>query len=422
MPQSVSDHGPGPVASDIDFGTQTYFEAPWRSLRSIAEVDPIYWSDRLQGWVVTRHADVKAGYADRRLSAERMELYLRALPGDPRARYPDLVKYHTINVAFMDHPSHLRVRTLMMKTFSRRQIDNLRPAIIGIITDVLDEAERLGTFDLVEVVSAQVPARVIQAILGVPGSMTVEFFSLATTIMRAMGSVQPTADAMRDANEAFVTLNQIFRRLIAQRREEPTDDVLSALVHARDADDRLSEDELLAACQAIIEAGIETTGHMLAICVDHVASDPNLRSRVMSSVDDALSVVDELLRFPGLVMGMTRIVKEPFEWHGKALQAGQIVFLMNGAGNVDPDVFDRPEIINPNRKNDASLSFGPGLHHCIGRSLARSELSEFLHAAFTRFHVSVVQEGRTYVNSYVIRGYNRLEVRFAPVREARLRQ
>jgi pimeloyl-[acyl-carrier protein] synthase len=402
---------------DIPFDTQAYLSAPWRFLRRIAQVEPLFWSDKLEGWVVTRHPDVKAAFADSRLSAARMEMYLRALPGDPAARFSELVKYHLLGVDFMDDPAHRRVRLLMMKAFGRRQVEGLKPMIAEIIVDVLNKAEEAREFDFIDLVSSKLPTRVIQGMLGVPASMTGEFFRSASAVIRAVGSVRPSEDAMAQADAAIRRLNAIFSGLIDERRSAPTEDVLSLLVRARDADDRLSEDELLAACHSIIEAGAETTAHMLAVATNYVATRPGLRILVEKGVEDALRVVDELLRFPGLVMGITRSVKEPFEWHGKRLEAGQIIFMMNGAANVDPAVFKDPETIDPGRNNQASLSFGPGLHHCIGYFLARAELAEFLHAAFTRFDIQVLQTAILFIDSYVFRGYKELQVRFTPKAE-----
>jgi cytochrome P450 len=401
-------------ALDIPFGTQAYLSAPWKSLRRIAQAEPLFWSDRLQGWIVTRHPDVRAAYADNRLSAARMEMYLRALPGDPAARFSALVKYHLLGVAFMDEPAHRRVRLLMMKAFGRKQVDGLKPMIAEIIVDVLNKAKEAREFDFIDLVSSKLPTRVIQGMLGVPASMTGEFFRSASAVIGAMGSARPSEEAMAQADVAVRRLNAIFSGLIEERRGAPTEDLLSLLVRARDAGDRLSEDELLAACHTIIEAGSETTAHMLAVATNYVATRPELRILVEKGVDEAMRVVDELLRFPGLVMGMTRIVKEPFEWHGKRLESGQIIFMMNGAANVDPAVFKDPETIDPDRNNQASLSFGPGFHNCIGYFLARAELAEFLHAAFTRFHIEVLQPEFRFIDSYVFRGYEELQVRFTP--------
>jgi pimeloyl-[acyl-carrier protein] synthase len=403
---------------DVDLTSQEYLAAPWRWLRQIAAADPVFWSNHLNAWVVTRHEDVKAAYADRRLSTARMELYLRSLPGRPAERFPDLLKYHSLSIAFMDPPDHMRIRMLIMKAFGRRIIEALKPLISQIIDELLDDAEALGDFDFIERVATKLPSRVIQSMLGVPSAMTDEFYALATEVMRAMGTAAPGEQLMRNADTAVVTLNRVFTMLIDERRRTPSEDLLSALVNARDADDRLSEDELLAACHTILEAGGETTSHMLAVCVNEIASRPDLRSLVESGVDGALRVTDELLRFPGLVMGMTRVIKEPFEWHGRALRAGDIIFMMNCAGNVDSDVFDRPEEIDPMRDTRASLAFGPGLHSCVGHFLARTELSQCLYRVFNRFAVTITEQNIRFIQSYVFRGYERLHVSFVPKRPA----
>jgi cytochrome P450 PksS len=403
---------------DVDLTSQEYLAAPWRRLRQIAAAEAIFWSKHLNAWVVTRHQDVKAAYADRRLSTARMELYLRSLPGRPAERFPDLLKYHSLSIAFMDPPNHMRIRTLIMKAFGRRIIEALKPLMTQIIDELLDGTEALGDFDFIDKVATKLPSRVIQAMLGVPLTMTDEFYALATEVMRAMGTAAPSEQLMRNADTAVVKLNRVFTTLIDERRRSPSADLLSALVNARDADDRLSEDELLAACHTILEAGGETTSHMLAVCVHEIAARPDLRALVESGVDGALRVVDELLRFPGLVMGMTRIVKEPFEWHGRSLRAGDIIFMMNCAGNVDPDVFDRAEEIDPTRDTRASLAFGPGLHSCVGHFLARTELSQCLHAVFDRFAVTITEQNIQFLQSYVFRGYERLHVSFVPKRPA----
>lgn len=396
---------------DIDVWSQAFLAAPWQPLRRIADATPVYWSQNLQGWVITRHDDVKAAYADRRLSAARMELYLRSLPGDPAARFPTLIKYHNLGISFMDAPSHMRVRSLMMKAFGRKQIDAVKPMITEIIEDVIEQITEWQEFDFVRLVSAQLPTRVVQGMLGVPPSMTEEFFRLASDIINAMGSAQPSEQQMEAADAAAVRLNAVFADLIAQRRLAPTNDLLSALVDAKDSGDRLSEDELLAACTSIIEAGAETTAHMLAICVKHVAESADLRERVRRGPDSALPVVDELLRHPGLVMGMTRIVSSDFEWHGQQLRTGDIVFMMNVSGNHDPDVFADPERIDPDRDLSKSLAFGPGFHHCIGHFLARAELSEFLFRAFDKLDFTIVDENPEFIQSFVFRGYKSLRVK-----------
>jgi cytochrome P450 PksS len=407
-----ANHAGSDPSLDVDLFTQENLASPWQPLRRMAEEDPIFWSSRMQAWVLTRHADVKAAYADRRLSAARLEMYLRFLPPGASEKYAALIKSHRLNIVFLDPPAHMRIRTLVMKAFTRPEVEKMLPIIDGISEDILARCAELREFDYIEEVSSVLPTRVIQGMLGVPEAYTAEFFSLAATVIRAMGSALPSPELMADANSAIIRLNEVLRSLIEERRKQPGHDVLSALVQARDSGDRLSDDELMSACTTIVEAGAETTAHMLGIALHEIAQRPELTRLVQTGVEEALKVVDELLRFPSLVKGMTRIVAEPFVWHGRSLQRGDLAFMMNCAANVDPAVFERPFEIDPTRSQRDSLAFGPGFHSCIGSFLARAELSNFLHGVFRRFHVTVPEQDLRFVKSFVFRGYERLKVRF----------
>lgn len=399
----------------IDFGSQAYLAAPWKTLLPIGEQAPIFWSKSLHGWVVIRHADVKAGYADPRLSARRMDLYRRVIQGDPDSLYPQFFKYQGLVVNMMDRPALTRVRALMLKAFGRQQVDLIAPALRGAVAELLDEAGRAGTLDFVETVASRLPMRVLQIMLGVSEAYNREFFTLASAIVRASGAAAPTGEQLETAEQAIGRLNDIFRALIAERRAHPSDDLLSALVAARDNADRLSEDELLAACLIIIEAGAETTVHMLGVATREIALRPDLQERTRHSVEEADKVAVELLRYPGLVMCMTRIAAEDFDWHDARVKAGDLLFLMNNAANMDADVFPDPERIDPDRPNQhASMAFGPGLHHCLGHLLARKELAEFLHATFRRFDVEIGDGAPRYISSLIFRGLESLPVQVTP--------
>jgi cytochrome P450 len=397
--------------SQIDFGSQSYLAAPWETLLPIGRCVPIFWSRTLHGWVVTRHADVKAGYADPRLSAQRMDLYRRVIQGDADRLYPLFFKYQGQVVNMMDRPALIRVRALMLKAFGRQQVEQIAPALRQAVGELLDEAESAGTLDFVDMVASRLPMRVLQIMLGVSEKYNREFFTLASAVVRASGAAAPTPEQLAIAEESIARLNAIFIELIEQRRAAPADDLLSALVSARDNADKLSEDELLAACLIIIEAGAETTVHMLGVAVREIALRPELQARVRQSIEDADKVAVELLRYPGLVMCMTRIAAEDFDWHDAKVKAGDLVFLMNNTANMDTAVFPDPEHIDPDRNNQASMAFGPGLHHCLGHLLARKELSEFLYATFERFDVEVLEQEVKYISSLIFRGLERLQVR-----------
>ena len=398
----------------IDFGSQRYLSAPWEILLPIGERVPIFWSNSLQGWTVIRHADVKTGYADLRLSAQRMDLYRRVIQGDPESQYPLFFKYQGQVVNMMDRPALIRVRALMLKAFGKPQVDQISPALRQAVTELLDEAEKAATLDFVDMVASRLPMRVLQIMLGVSEKYNREFFHFASAIVRASGAAAPTPEQLEIAEQSIGRLNEIFMELIEERRANPADDLLSALVSARDNADRLSEDELLAACLIIIEAGAETTVHMLGVATREIALRPELQARVRTSVEEADKVAVELLRYPGLVVCMTRVAAEDVDWDGAKVKTGDLVFLMNNTANMDADVFPDPEHIDPDRNNQASMAFGPGLHHCLGHLLARKELSEFLHATFKRFDVEVLEQEPRYISSLIFRGLDHLQVRVTP--------
>jgi len=398
----------------IDFGSQHYLAAPWETLLPIGERAPIFWSKSLHGWAVIRHADVKAGYADLRLSAQRMDMYRRVIEGDPDILYPLFFKYQGQVVNMMDRPALIRVRALMLKAFGKQQVDQISPALRQAVTELLDEAEKAGTLDFVDMVASRLPMRVLQIMLGVPEKYNREFFNLASAVVRASGAAAPTSEQLTIAETSIGQLNDIFRSLIDERRANPSDDLLSALVSARDNADKLTEDELLAACLIIIEAGAETTVHMLGVATREIALRSELHDRVRMSVEEADKVAVELLRYPGLVMCMTRIAAEDFDWHDAKIKTGDLVFLMNNSANMDATVFPDPERIDPDRNNQASMAFGPGLHHCLGHLLARKELSEFLHGTFKRFDIEVLEQEPKYISSLIFRGLESLKVRVAP--------
>lgn len=399
---------------DFDWFAPDVRAAPWTPLLRIAEATPLFWSERQHGWIITRDADVRAAYMDRRLSAERLDVYLQMLPPDAVARIATLLKYHRLSVVFLDSPSHLRIRTLFLKAFSRQAVNRIEPIVQDVISESLAEARAAGSFDFIELISERLPTRVIQRMLGIGNNQSERFYRSASDMIRALGNIPPSLPALEKGEAAVNDLNALFSPLIEARQSGAYDDILAGLVNARDAGDKLSHDELLAACHTIVEGGAETTGHMMAIALVEIARSTELAERVRADIEGASAVILELLRYPGLVKGMTRIVKESFEWHGKTLAAGDLVYLMNCAANVDPLKYDEPFRIDPDRPANQSMAFGPGLHHCIGHFLAKMELAEMMHAIFRDFDVEILSDRLSFIDSGVLRAYETLPVRFAP--------
>jgi cytochrome P450 PksS len=401
---------------DIDFGDAVFLQDPYPELLRLQKEDPVYWSKKQQGWIVTRHQDVKSAYSDRRLSSQRQGQQLFSLfSDDVNARLGTAIKFTTSIVNSLDGEQHLRVRTPMQKAFRPPNVHAMRGFVQDVVDEILNDLQNEhGEFNFHQRVSAVIPTKVIQRMLGVPEIHGHRLFQLAEAFTAALGAAEPTAELFIALDVAIGELNEIFLPLIHERKDNPGVDVISSLIHAGEGADRLTDDELLSCCHALVVAGVETTAHTMGTGLVEIIRCPELRDRVTSGPDDAMAVVMELLRYPGTVKCMTRIALEDFEWHGKEIRAGDLVWMMNAAANVDPSVFVDGCRVDPDRDNKPSMAFGPGLHFCIGHLLSRIELAEFFSRAFKRFEIELTSTDLLYKPSYIFRGYESLMVRCKP--------
>jgi cytochrome P450 PksS len=327
---------------DVHFADPGFLVEPWPELMRLQKEAPVYWSENRQGWLITRHADVKAAYADRRLSAARLGQFFRGLSPEVVRQLDAIRRYYAINVSRMDGPDHMRIRTLMLKAFNKGSISKIEGFLADLIDKILDQCEAAHEFDMLELVSSKLPTMVIQKLLGLPDDTQGELFKLASTVSAAVAAVDPSDQLMLDMEYSIRRLNDVFNALIAEREKAPGDDLISTLVHARDGLHRLSHDELLACFHAIIVAGTETTANTLAVATNWIARDPRLVQRLRDDPGCAYALASELLRYPGTVKCRTRVAAEDFELHGTAITKGDLVWIMNAGANVDEAVFTDP--------------------------------------------------------------------------------
>lgn len=395
---------------DIDFGSEAFLRDPWTPLRRLQDQDPVFWSDAQKAWIVTRHADVMDTFRDPRLSASRIVPFLETLPGGLGDDFPLIRRFEEKWISNVDAPIHTRLRRLMMGAFSRKVVEGLREGTQATARELLEEIEGREV-DFVADVARQVPARVITRMFGIPPELREQFADWAGDIQQATGAAVLDRAMVEKYHDTLGQMNVALSRLIEERRRTPREDLLSQFVQARDADDRLSEDELLGACHATIIAGFETTMHMLTLGTLELQERPKLQAYMLSGPAEAARTMDELLRYIGMAKGMLRVAREDFEWHGQSIRVGDFVFGMNISANRDPREWTDPDSIDPERDNGRSAAFGPGMHFCLGHMLAKMELAEFFTAMFGGYRVQVLSDERPWINSFTFRGLERLPVR-----------
>ncbi|WP_433733114.1 cytochrome P450 [Nocardia sp. CA-129566] len=398
----------GPVDNEVrryPFGTPVRLDmdplfALLRREEPISRIRLPYGGD---GWLVTRYEDVKHVLADPRFSraaAVDREDIPRATPEPARGN----------SLLSMDPPEHTRLRKLVVKAFTGRRVQALRPRAQQIADQRLDEIERSGPpADLVQLLALPLPVTVICEMLGVPAQDQHRFRDFSDTVLSTTAHTREQISAARAGLEAYLT------ELVAQRREQPTDDLLGALVAARDDEDRLSEAELVNLGIGLLIAGHETTANQIANFTYVLLTEPGHWELLCGRPELVPSAVEDLLRYVPLGSGgsFPRIATQDLELGGVTIRAGESVFVNTQAANRDEAVFDDPEQLDLTRERNPHMAFGHGAHHCLGAQLARVELQVALDSLLRRFptlRLAVPIEDVPWKSGLLVRGPKALPV------------
>ncbi len=402
------------------FGTGEGRENPYpyyEQLRALGR----HHVDGLTGSIVfTRHADCREALRNNRLGsgrdgeqgvnqmgdtdalAARAELQRRAVE---RGRATSML--------FLDPPDHTRQRTLVSRAFTPRRMEALRPLVAELSERCLDELEASDDRDLMAHLATPLPVSVISHMLGVPQA---DWPTIRHLVTQMVVSLEPsaTADQIRTAGAAGEEATAYFTDLMAKRRAEPTDDLISGLIAARDADDQLSDAEILAVTQLLFAAGSETTTNLIGNGVVQFSRHPEQWQRLLAEPELTASAVEEVLRFDSPVQIDGRQCLEATTVAGVDLEPGQRVTTLLGAANRDPEVYDDPQAFDIARfardDTEAVMSFASGIHYCLGANLARVEGQEMLAALARRFPKLRVEGDATIMPRLVLRGYERIPV------------
>ncbi|WP_327701378.1 cytochrome P450 [Streptomyces decoyicus] len=325
-------------------------------------------------WLVTRYAEARFVLGDRRFSRAAGALHDEPRQSEGR---------RDSGILGMDPPDHTRLRTLVAKAFTVRQVEKLRPQVKQLANELLDELAAAGPpADLVDRYALPIPVAVICRLLGVPAEDRPRFRVWSDAALSTSSLTAAEFDANLEELRAYMA------QLIEEHRRAPQDDLMTALIDARDVNDRLSELELVDLCVGILVAGHETTATQIPNFVLALLDHPGQLALLRARPELINGAVEELLRFVPLGSGASqpRYATEDVEVGGTLVRAGTPVLVAVGAANRDALRFDSPGTLDISRGgNNQHLGFGHGVHHCLGAPLARLELQEALIALITRF-------------------------------------
>lgn len=383
-------------------------------LGALRERDPVFWSEANQAWIVTGHKEVLAGYYGRLpLSSVRLPHFAVAHldPVEVERRLPNFIRIpHTWPIN-MDGDQHHRVRRLVQKAFGKPVVEAIRPDIRRYVREALDAVAKVeGPIDFVEQVARVIPARMILKVFGLDDTLIAQM-QRWSLYMNLSGNPGLPLEQLEVVDAVIAELEEVFRPLIADRRANPADDFLSALVTAEDNGDRLSDYEIYGMCNITLIAGHDTTVNTMVLGTAELARDPGAVAALRAAGTFDGDMVMEIQRKAQMSTLMSRVASSDFDWNGHAIKAGQFVLLCQGAANLDPAVFPEPGRFDFARNQQQNLVFAPGLHHCIGHLLAKMVLGEFFPAFIQRFDFELVDGKLDFAESLAFRGLNRLPMR-----------
>ncbi len=289
-------------------------------------------------------------------------------------------EHRAASMLFLDPPAHTRQRRLVARTFTPRRVERLRAGVAASARTMVGELAGTGGGDVLEVVGFPLPVAVIGTLVGVPGSDRPGFRALITAMA---AGVEPGAslEELRRSEEASEEVERYFSELLALRRRQPADDLLSDLLAVEESGEALRDDEVVAVATLLFAAGFETTTNLIGNATVALLSHPDQWRRVREEPAIVARAVEELLRWDSPVQVDVRRALEAAEVAGERVAPGQAVVTLLGAANRDPARFSDPDRLDVGRDEGPPLSFAAGIHHCLGAPLARLEGQEYLRAA-----------------------------------------
>lgn len=381
---------------------------PYPLYRRMREADPVHWSPLLEAWVLTRYRDVVAVLQDSRFSAQRQRAANRfaqqvARQENDRRFVPAPTMLNS------DPPVHTRLRGIVNKAFTPRAVERLRPRIQAIVDELLDASLPSGRMDVIQDLAYPLPVIVIAEMLGIPSAERARFKRWSTDIARVTGPLA-SADLVERAFQSGAELNEYFRSAIAERRRDPQDDLISALIAAEEHGDVLNEEELVATCILLLIAGNETTTNLIGNGVLALLRHPAQWAALRDNLSRIRTAVEEMLRYDGPVQGTARVALEDVEIGGRRIARGQLVMTMLAAADRDPEQFPRPEELDITREENRHVAFGYGIHFCLGAPLARLEGQVAIATLVQRAPALRLDGDPVWGGSFILRGLTSLPV------------
>jgi cytochrome P450 len=396
-----------------DLLSEEAINRPFDFYRKLRDINPVYWNERWNGWIVTGYDEVTAGYRDAaRLSSDRFSgpFGAEVRQAGESTRLLDFLQKLFV---WKDPPYHTRMRSLVFKAFTPRSVEVVRERVRNLVRELVEPLRGKASVDFLSEFAFHLPVIVIAEYLGVPSDRRYEVREWSDDLAAVIFVRGDDKQRMARAETSLARAREFLLPVIADRRKNPQDDLISALLYAEHDGERLTEEEVIANVILMVFAGHETTMNLLSNGI--VAFDQFPDQWQMLRKDHGLlrSATEECLRFDGPIRGLGRFATEDFELGGQAIKKMDRVFLIQHAANRDPRTFETPDSLDITRWPNKHAAFGQGIHTCLGAPLARLEMQEALAFLTTEFaRIEVVQDKLEYGVTMVSRSLKGVDVKF----------
>jgi unspecific monooxygenase len=397
----------------LDLNDPAFIADPYPTLAQLREQTPVFYDPHWHHVFYTRYDDIVALLRDRRLGRQKPHTDGIGPPDPARAPFDHFEARHLMD---REPPEHTRLKRLLSKAFTPQRVAGLRGTIERMVDRLLDTAAPAGRMDLLHDFAEPLPVMVIAELLGVPEADRHKLRPWSNAIVK-LYELGYTAEQVRRGTQAVVEFSAYLRGLAGARRAYPQDDLISALVAAEDAGRRLTEDELIANCILLLNAGHEATVNSITSAMLALFRNPAQREQLLAAARSPggaalfATAADELLRYDTPLPLFRRWVLEDMEHGGQLLKRGTEVALLYASGNRDPRRFERADELVLTRADNPHLTFGHGIHFCLGAPLGRLELQLALQGLLHRCpNIQLASDYVEYNAGFVIRGVTALPV------------
>src|SRR5208337_3053778 len=395
----------------LDPRDPAFFNDPYPAYAAIRAETPVFFWEDYDFWCFAAHADVSGLLRDRRFGRQILHVMSRAELGwpSPKAHLAPFDALERHSILEMEPPEHTRLRNLVNRAFVSRQVEKLGPRIAALAHERIDAFEPRGAADLIEDFASPIPVAVIADLLGVPRELGPRMldWSHRMVAMYQFGVTRAVEESAAEASRAFAAFMRGYTRA---RRSDFRDDLISQLLVAESDGGKLSEDELVATCILLLNAGHEATVHGIGNGVKAML-ELGIDARGAFASDEArAATVEEVLRLDAPLHLFARYALEDVEYAGVSLRNGEKIGLLLGAANRDAERFPRPDVFDAGREPNPHVAFGAGIHFCVGAALARLEMAIALPVLFARLPGLRLAEKPQYRDAYHFHGLKALKV------------